>query len=80
MPAIQKNDIVCLADDTSGRVIEVINAKGLSVYKIEKILNQEITYIDGSLIHLRKQSNINFLICALQECFLFLRYVATSFR
>ena len=77
MPAIQKNDIVCLADHTSGRVIDVIIANDLKVYKVEKALNHEITYVEGSLIQLRKQSNANFVVCVLKESWLFLRYVTT---
>jgi hypothetical protein len=71
MPTIQKNDIVSLADCSSGHVLEVIPTNNFDVYKIQKS-NHEIVYVDGSMIRLKKQCRVNFFICALKESFQFL--------
>jgi hypothetical protein len=80
MPTIQKNDMVRLADCTMGRVMEVINTNGLRVYKIEKMASSEVTYLEGSLILLSKQSSRNFFICAMKEVACFLLYIASTVR
>jgi hypothetical protein len=78
MPTIEKNDIVRLADCTVGRVVQVIKTNRLRIYKIEKMASREVTYLEGSLIQLCKQSSRNFFISAITEVGCFLLYIAST--
>jgi len=61
MRIIRKNDLVVLADGSSGEALEVVVTDHNRVYKIRKTDNDEIVYFDETKVNLKKQRFRNFL-------------------
>lgn len=54
MLPIRKNDIVSLAQG-SGRVLDIIATNLADVYKVEKLDDRQIIYVEARMTHLAKQ-------------------------
>ena len=74
MLAIQKNDLVILSSTESGKVVGIINANELIVYKIEKAIDNQIIYVDKKLVRLDKQCTVNYIRTFACEILNFISY------
>jgi hypothetical protein len=74
MLTIRRNDIITLADRTPGLVVGIITTKTAEVYKIKKITDQQVIYVEDNMVRLERQFTKNFILTFLKEMVNFLCY------
>ncbi|MEO5600726.1 MAG: hypothetical protein ABIR06_07355 [Cyclobacteriaceae bacterium] len=74
MLSIRKNDTVILAGGVSAKVIDIITTELINVYKIKKLTDNQILYVEDNMVRLEKQCTKNFILMISREAVNFLRY------
>jgi hypothetical protein len=74
MLPIGKKDLVILPDFEEGMVLDIIIAEGIRVFKIQKIKDNNIIYVEAKRVLLEKQSTVNYALTCFLEVINFLMY------
>jgi len=74
MLPIRKKDTVILTDSSIARVVDIISTEANKVFKVEKITDNQIMYIEEKRVRLDRQCTLNYIITFSCEVLNFFRY------
>lgn len=77
MLPIRKHDMVILPDSGIGKVLDIIPTELVTVYKVEKLVDNQIMYVEETLVRLGKQCTASYVLTLSYEIWNFLCYTLT---
>ena len=75
MHPIGKNDLVILGSSEIGMVTDVINSDGITVFKISRLSDNNVVYMEANMVLLKNRCRRNSLMSFSYEIAAFLAYI-----